>query len=531
MTRLALFWLFLLSAAHVSSTEMSDLSTELDNLLKKAIQLSEVTPHEEEFYESIIRRENDLWQESFKATLLDHPDQNDVTDSLITRQIKLLQTLLTFSYAKLEEDLTELRNDIVDDRLGLELEAQRRISTMDHYYQQLLAFILLAEQRLVSLGGVKQEFSQTLKRKAEFLSNAILFLNIKKKEAEGRLPYVIEQEEQLLQRQVIHYNERISAMVNSLDSSVDMLEVIGEDVARYKQLQVTTTGEISVDLFDPEVALGLIHSWVKQLTAWVSRNASSVFVKLLVFIGVLYLSKVVASMVKRLVKASLNRASIDISLLTQDFFTSIASKLVLLIGFFFALAQIGINLAPLLAGFGVAGIIVGFALQETLSNFASGLMILIYRPYDVGDMVNITGIQGTVKKMTLVSTTLQTVDNQRLVIPNNKIWGDVINNITAERVRRVDMTFSVDYAEDVNSIKALLGDLLAEDSRVLKSPAPMIRLHLLGESSMDFVVRPWVRTEDYWDVYWDITERVKQRFDEENITIPFPQRSIHISQE
>ncbi|MFA0730340.1 mechanosensitive ion channel family protein, partial [Vibrio sp. 10N.222.48.A4] len=191
-------------------------------------------------------------------------------------------------------------------------------------------------------------------------------------------------------------------------------------------------------------------------------------------------------------------------------------------------SQIGIELAPLLTGFGVAGVIIGFALQDTLSNFASGLMILIYRPYDVGDMVKVAGVQGTVKDMSLVSTTVQTIDNQRLVIPNNKIWGDVINNITAERVRRVDMVFGIGYSDDIDKAKSVLNDIILAHPLVLKKPEHMIKLHTLNTSSVDFVVRPWVKTDDYWEVYWDVTETVKKRFDEEGITIPFPQRDVHV---
>jgi small conductance mechanosensitive channel len=218
----------------------------------------------------------------------------------------------------------------------------------------------------------------------------------------------------------------------------------------------------------------------------------------------------------------------NFSVLMQDFFVSIASKTVIFIGILFAASQIGIELAPLLTGFGVAGVIIGFALQDTLSNFASGLMILIYRPYDVGDMVKVAGIQGTVKNMSLVSTSIQTIDNQRLVIPNNKIWGDVINNITAETIRRVDMVFGIGYADDIDAARAVFSDILLSDPRVLKTPESMVKLHTLNESSVDFIVRPWVKTEDYWDVYWDVTEQVKKQLDNANITIPFPQRDVHI---
>ncbi|ABN60050.1 MscS Mechanosensitive ion channel [Shewanella baltica OS155] len=195
-----------------------------------------------------------------------------------------------------------------------------------------------------------------------------------------------------------------------------------------------------------------------------------------------------------------------------------------------ALSQLGIELGPLLAGFGIAGVIIGFALQDTLSNFASGMMILIYRPYDVGDLINAAGVTGRVSHMSLVSTTIKTMDNQRLIIPNNKIWGDTINNITAEHQRRVDMTFGIGYSDNIEHAEAILKSIVEAHPKVQALPAPTIKLHLLGESSVDFIVRPWAKPEDYWEVYWDITREVKMRFDAEGISIPFPQRDVHIYQ-
>jgi len=203
----------------------------------------------------------------------------------------------------------------------------------------------------------------------------------------------------------------------------------------------------------------------------------------------------------------------------------------MLLGVLIALSQLGINLAPLLAGFGIAGFIVGFALQDTLGNFASGVMILFYRPFDVGDAVEAGGVMGTVKEMTLVSTTILTWDNQKLVVPNKKIWGEVIRNITAEATRRVDLQFGIGYRDDVDKAERVLKDIVITHPLVLRHPEPVIRLHALGESSIDFVVRPWAKTGDYWTVYWDITREVKRRFDAEGISIPFPQRDVHIYQE
>jgi len=173
-------------------------------------------------------------------------------------------------------------------------------------------------------------------------------------------------------------------------------------------------------------------------------------------------------------------------------------------------------------------IYLGFALQDTLSNFASGMMILLYRPFDTGDVVEAGGVFGTVSNMSLVNTTVLTFDNQTLVIPNNKIWGEVIKNVTAQKIRRVDMTFGISYSDDIPKAENILRDILTSHDKVLEDPEPVVRLHTLGESSVDFIARPWVKRDDYWDVYWDITREVKMRFDAEGISIPFPQRDVHV---
>jgi small conductance mechanosensitive channel len=207
---------------------------------------------------------------------------------------------------------------------------------------------------------------------------------------------------------------------------------------------------------------------------------------------------------------------------------STAGGLVLLLGVLFGLAQLGISVGPLLAGLGIAGFIVGFALQDTLGNFAAGIMILLFRPYDVGDIVEAGGVFGKVSDMSLVNTTILTFDNQTLVMPNSKIWGDVIKNVTAQEKRRVDMTFGIGYGDDIPKAEKVLTEIVTSHDKVLDDPAPVIRLHTLNESSVDFIVRPWVNKDDFWDVYWDITRAVKIRFDEDGISIPFPQRDIHL---
>jgi small conductance mechanosensitive channel len=296
-------------------------------------------------------------------------------------------------------------------------------------------------------------------------------------------------------------------------------------------LLIQSTGELTEDIFQTKVALRLLQGWLDNTRGWLIQNGPRWIFKLIVFVAILFAFKVLAGIVKRLVGKAVTASRLNLSHLLRDQIVFFAGKIVIFLGLLVALSQLGIQLGPVLAGLGIAGFTVGFALQNTLSNFAAGLMILIYRPYDVGDAVEAGGVMGTVKAMNLVSTTITTWDNQRLVVPNGKIWGDVIRNITAEPNRRVDMTFGIAYADDIDHAERVLWDIVKSNQLVLHDPEPVIRLHTLGESSVDFIVRPWARTSDYWTVYWDTTRAVKKRFDEENISIPFPQRDVHLIRE
>jgi len=201
---------------------------------------------------------------------------------------------------------------------------------------------------------------------------------------------------------------------------------------------------------------------------------------------------------------------------------------VMAIGLIMALAALEFSIGPLLAVVGAAGFVIAFALQDSLSNFASGLMILFFHPFDEGDVVDAGGVSGKVQSMNLVSTTIQTFDNKRMVVPNNKIWNDVITNATAVNERRIDMEFGIGYDDDIDKAQYILVDIISSHPKVLKEPEATVRMNTLADSSINFIVRPWALTADYWDVYWDVTRAVKQRFDEANIGIPYPQRDVHL---
>ena len=169
-----------------------------------------------------------------------------------------------------------------------------------------------------------------------------------------------------------------------------------------------------------------------------------------------------------------------------------------------------------------------FALQDTLSKFASGLMIMFYKPFDVDDIVDVSGVVGKVKSMTLVTTTIMTPENRLMVVPNNSIWGNIITNVTGSRMGRVDLVFGIGYKADIDKAQHVLEDILANHPLVLHEPEPRVRLHELADSSVNFICRPWVKTDDYWTVYWEVTRNVKESFDKEGISIPFPQRDLHV---
>ncbi|MFM2590168.1 mechanosensitive ion channel family protein [Vibrio sp. TBV020] len=528
-SQLKLFFgsLLLLLVSMNAQASIEKLASHQEKLSNDFVTLTQAHESERSFLEDVLRRKNETLREQLKTEVQQNSGDERLS-KIVLSQIALLDSLINLSSGSITDIAKQARGAEGEDKIHAELAVQKRIGIMDTYYEQLAETFVIADQLQIDVSSTKEKLKGALSERAEFLSNAILYVGSQKSEVERRLGYVSAAEKEALDQEIVRFNERIAMTVISLQTTVTLMEDLGVDGTDYKQLLLATTGDINADVLDVDVAFGLFEEWLVSFKSWAFENTPSMFLKLCLFLAILYGTRVLSRVVSKGVRRSVKHSKMDFSVLMQDFFVSVASKAVIFVGLLVALSQIGIELAPLLTGFGVAGVIIGFALQDTLSNFASGLMILIYRPYDVGDMVKVAGIQGTVKNMSLVSTTVQTIDNQRLVIPNNKIWGDVINNITAERVRRVDMVFGVGYSDNIDKVKAVFTEILASDKRVLPEPEPMVKLHTLNESSVDFVVRPWVKTDDYWDVYWDVTEKVKKRLDEEGISIPFPQRDVHL---
>ncbi len=316
-------------------------------------------------------------------------------------------------------------------------------------------------------------------------------------------------------------HEQQVLLVDRLKLILAELQSKGGDIAPFDTYIDATSG-IKVDTEDSSAVLAATIGWLKSPEGGIrwAINIVLFFIVLLVF-------KVLAGIFARITEHAVARMQ-GASDLLKHFFVNTVSNLTKIIGIMIALTMLEINIAPLLAAVGAVGFIVGFALQGTLSNFASGLMILIYRPYDLGDVVNVAGTTGSVNAMTLVSTTLKLPDNQIVVIPNNAIWGTTITNVTGSETRRVDMVFGIGYDDDIDKTEQVLTKILQEHPLILKDPEPVIRVHELADSSVNFVVRPWASTGDYFAVYWDVTRAVKERFDAEGISIPYPQQDIHL---
>ena len=193
-----------------------------------------------------------------------------------------------------------------------------------------------------------------------------------------------------------------------------------------------------------------------------------------------------------------------------------------------AIGALGIQTTSFIAIFGAAGLAIGLALQGSLSNFAAGVLIVLFRPYKVGDFVEAAGISGTVEQVQILTTILKTPDNKQIIVPNSQIMDSIITNYSANPTRRVDLTVGVSYDDDIDKVLATLRELVDAEERILKDPECLIKVQALADSSVNFVVRPWVNSADYWGVYFDLTEAIKKRFDQDGITFPFPQQDVHL---
>lgn len=324
----------------------------------------------------------------------------------------------------------------------------------------------------------------------------------------------------LLDRSAEH-QEIVGKIVTRVRAAMLELQKSGGEVGEYKRYVASVTGT-KLNLTDPSVLMAQAMSWLKSPSGGIA-----VGMKIVYFLAILFGFWIVSRLVARAVKIAVNRLD-NASELLRDFLVGGVRRTIMVIGLVVALAALGVNITPLMAAIGAAGLVIGLALQGTLSNFASGILILIYKPFDEGDAISAGGVTGKVESLNLVRTSILTFDNQIHHVPNNEIWNSNITNINGRSTRRVDMVFGIGYGDDMAKAQSIIEEVVGAHPKVLADPAPTIKLHELADSSVNFIVRPWATTSDYWDVYWDVTRTMKERFDAEGVGIPFPQRDLHL---
>lgn len=263
-----------------------------------------------------------------------------------------------------------------------------------------------------------------------------------------------------------------------------------------------------------------------MIEEWIVHQSADFLVGIVFFVLILIIGHFVIKSFCAIFRAFLH-SNKRVSDILEDFAVKILQKGLWVILIMLALPALGVNIGPLIAGLGVSGFIVGFAFQETLGNLASGLMLLLNEPFKKGDLIEAGGVLGTVNEMNIMATTLITLDNKMVMLPNKGIWGGSITNYVSLGTRRVDLTMGLSYGSDINKAKAVAMRVLTECDMVLADPAPQVEVSEMADSSVNFVVRPWCKSDDYWDVYWYVNHHIKEALDANGIVIPFPQLDVH----
>ncbi len=317
--------------------------------------------------------------------------------------------------------------------------------------------------------------------------------------------------------------EEQSKLIERLGIVLDSWEAKGGDPGAVKAYVVGLRGA-DFDASNPEATVGVVRRWFKS-----EDGARKWVIKIAIFAVIVIVASILASLFGNLVGKAMARHKTSSQLLDR-FVTKLVRRLIFAIGVIIAISTLGVKVGALLALIGGGAFILGFALQDTLSNFANGIMLMLFQPFDVGDAVEVAGVSGSVDSVSLVNTTIRSWDNKLIIVPNKSVWGQVITNITGNETRRVDMTFGIGYDDDIEKAQGILEKIVKEHELVLEDPAPVVKMHELADSSVNFVCRPWAKTGDYWSVYWDVTRKVKAEFDANDISIPYPQQDVHMHQ-
>lgn len=268
----------------------------------------------------------------------------------------------------------------------------------------------------------------------------------------------------------------------------------------------------------------LLENPQELIAAYVIPWSINIVTALIIFV----IGRMVAKLIVKAVRKVLQKSNVDAALL--GFLGNILYAVLLIVVVLAALEQLGVKTTSLLAIFATAGLAVGLALKDQLSNFAAGVMLIMFKPFKVGDFVEAGGTSGVVEAINIFNTLMRTGDNREITVPNSQIFNGTITNVTARDTRRIDLTIGIGYSDNIGQAKNVLKEILDNENRILSEPAPAILVSELGESSVDFAVRPWVKASDYWAVRSDLLEKIKTEFDARGISIPFPQRDVHLYQ-
>jgi small conductance mechanosensitive channel len=429
----------------------------------------------------------------------------------------------------LETRSAELRAAIPAAPEDVRQDLERRLEWVEEILDETFPFYVdhLGHRDALGLKAVRgrKQLEELATARAATLSGRVELLSQQRDEARNEAKET--PGDTALAARLREVEEELDQAASSLWALCDVMDEIGLATAEYRVVLIEGTREITRDILDVDVLSGLASDAADAARSWLDRQGPALVSRAALFLIVLAIFWLLSRLSRGVVSRMTGRSE-DMSELARRILVGTVSRTVFGLGLFVALSQVGVDVTALLAGLGIVGFIVGFALQSTLGNFASGAMILMYQPFDVGDVIEAAGVYGKVHGMNLVSTTILTFDNQTLVVPNSKIWGDVIRNVTAQDIRRVDLEFGLAHSVDVARAEEVLRSLVRDHPKVLEEPEPLIKVHKLTDSVTQFIVRPWTLREDYWDVYWDLLREAKLRLDREKIPLGIPRHEVQL---
>jgi small conductance mechanosensitive channel len=510
-------------------TNLRELAQGRDSL---AAQLERDSTASHEFLEELILERNRALHAGLLA-LVDKIEEAEGKGRDITEIRRILNNGLKVQWPRYRDEMRKRGQELgalsrssdaasSAERLEIESELNKHSDRLLELYESVLNSLFALERVGVDISEPRAYLAQRLPMSAKAMVTRVQLAKQEHDNAASRLSRDASNAE--LRHAYDASEERLKRATRILSSAIKLMDRLNLENTDLRVALISTTGRVTSDVFKWKVLLGLLKTvWTGFVELLSVKAPQWLFQGLLIVLSLLgfrALAKIVRKGVRRAVRHS------KLTELMRSTIVRLAVNAVWLIGFFVILTQLGVQVAPLLAGLGIAGIAIGFAMQNTLSNFAAGGMILGNQPFDVGDEIEVAGVVGTVKKMSLVSTTILTADNQTLIIPNSTVWGGVIRNRTAQPTRRVDLTFGIGYRDNLEKTESVLREVVEANENVIRNPPPVIKVDRLADSTVNFVVRVWTTKEQYWDVYWDLTRAVKLRLDQEGI---IPQREVRLT--